>query len=148
MRLDRARCERLLERSEHGVLATRHAERGVDAVPVCFVVEGGRVAVPIDRVKAKSSVDLQRSRNLADDPRAALLCDHWDRADWSQLWWARASLERIGCSPGERSTLEARLRLKYPQYAGRPFADVLVFTITTLTGWSAEPADGDPAQQA
>ena len=61
------------------MLATRHPDRGVDAVPVCFVVDRTRVAVPVDLVKPKSSPSLQRNRNLDDDPRAVLLCDHWDR---------------------------------------------------------------------
>ena len=39
-------------RAERGTLGTVHAERGVDAVPVCFAVEGGTVAVPIDTVKS------------------------------------------------------------------------------------------------
>jgi hypothetical protein len=144
MELSRARCLDLAERSEHGVLATSHAVRGVDAVPVCFAVDSDLVAVPIDRLKPKASVQLQRSRNLDRDPRAVLLCDRWDGVDWSRLWWVRVTLERIAGSPEEQSSLEVLLRRKYRQYADHSFAEVLVFRITEVTGWSAGPATAGP----
>jgi hypothetical protein len=137
MRLDGARCEELLRQSDHGVLSTVHPERGVDAVPACFVVTGTGLAVPIDRVKPKASADLQRVRNLGRDPRAALLCEHWSGSDWSQLWWVRASLVLAAATTGERADFESVLRAKYPQYQGRPFDDVLAFRLVALTGWAA-----------
>jgi PPOX class probable F420-dependent enzyme len=139
MELSRARCRHLVEGSEHGVLATSHAVRGVDAVPVCFAVDGELVAIPIDRLKPKASAQLQRTRNLDRDPRAALLCDYWDGDDWSRLWWVRATLERIAGSTEEQSSLETLLRRKYRQYADHAFAEVLAFRITEMTGWSAGP---------
>jgi hypothetical protein len=137
VRLSVARCEQLLRQTDHGVLATLHPERGVDAVPACFVASGTSLGVPIDRVKQKVSADLQRIRNLDRDPRAALLCEHWDRSDWSRLWWVRASLERTVVNADERSGFESLLRLKYPQYGDEAIADVLVFRITGITGWAA-----------
>jgi PPOX class probable F420-dependent enzyme len=122
---------------QRGVLATLHPERGVDAVPVCFVVDGDRVAVPVDRIKPKSGVELQRVRNLERDARAALLCDHWDREDWSQLWWVRASMEFTEADDELRLRLGDGLRQKYHQYNDQDFAQLLVFRITELTGWSA-----------
>jgi hypothetical protein len=142
MRLDRASCHELLVRSERGVLATRHATRGADAVPVCFAVEGTLLGVPIDGVKPKASVELQRTRNLDAEPRATLLCDHWDADDWSRLWWVRASLVRVDGAPVERSTLESSLRLKYRQYHDHGFPGLLVFRIGEVTGWTARPDDG------
>src|SRR5256885_5647014 len=62
------------------------------ALPICL--EDGYVGVPIDRVKPKASLRLQRERNLEADPRATLLVEHWDRSDWSRLWWVRRSEER------------------------------------------------------
>ena len=50
------------------------------------------MGVPIDRVKPKESLRLQRERNLEADPRATLLVEHWDPGDWSRLWWVRAEL--------------------------------------------------------
>jgi len=106
-------------------------------VPVCFVVADGLAAIPIDRVKEKSTTELQRVRNLEVDPRATLLCEHWDPDDWSQLWWVRAYLRRIVASPGEVVVLEDRLRAKYHQYADQSFSHLLVFDITDTSGWAA-----------
>ena len=93
MRLSEGEARARLAAQDHGILCTAHAERGVDAVPVAYTVDdGGYVGVPIDRVKPKASSRLQRERNLEADPRATLLVEHWDRDDWSQLWWVRAEL--------------------------------------------------------
>ena len=80
-----------------------HAERGVDAVPVAYAVDDdGYVGVPIDLVKPKASLRLQRERNLEADPRATLLVEHWDRSDWSRLWWVRAELRWQGDTAASR----------------------------------------------
>ncbi len=138
MRLDRRRCEELLHRADHGILGTVHADRGVDAVPVCFAVAGAVVAVPVDTVKPKASLELQRSRNLEADPRAVLLCEHWDPRDWANLWWIRAAMEQVAVGAAARQGLERLLGDRYPQYRDRPFADLITFRIVGLEGWSGE----------
>lgn len=95
MRLDEAEAMERLVQHDHGVLCTLHPVRGVDAVPVVFAVVEGHLGIPVDTVKPKSSTRLQRERNLATDPRATLLVEHWDRDDWSMLWWVRAELHRV-----------------------------------------------------
>jgi PPOX class probable F420-dependent enzyme len=134
MRLDEDDARARLAAHDHGVLCTVHAERGVDAVPVVFAVDGDFVGVPIDRVKPKASLRLQRERNLEADPRATLLVDHWDRDDWSRLWWVRAELRLAG---GPEAALAARLAERFDQYRDQPFARVLVLRIVGLTGWAA-----------
>lgn len=140
MRLSATEARARLAARDHGVLCTVHAERGVDAVPVVYVVDDGDcVGVPIDRVKPKSSSRLQRERNLEADPRAALLVEHWDRDDWSRLWWVRAELRWRGdAAPGREAELATLLALAYPQYRDRPFTRVLVFDVIGLTGWTAD----------
>jgi hypothetical protein len=125
---------------DHGILCTMHAERGVDAVPVAYVVdEDGYVGVPVDRVKPKASMRLQRERNLEADPRATLLIEHWDRDDWSRLWWVRAELRWQGDdAAGREADLAARLAGRYPQYRDQPFARVLVLRIVGVTGWAGD----------
>jgi hypothetical protein len=128
---------------EHGVLATLHADRGADLVPVVFIVVEGHVGVPIDLVKPKASVRLQRVRNLESDPRATLLVEFWDREDWSALWWVRAELRWLGDGvPPSSSDLATRmadqLTRRHAQYHDRPFARLLVFRIEAVTGWTAE----------
>jgi hypothetical protein len=130
-----------LAAGDHGILCTLHAERGVDAVPVAYVLGAdGYVGVPIDRVKPKASLHLQREKNLAADPRATLLVEHWQRHDWSQLWWVRAQLRWQGeAGAGRTTALAAALAGRYPQYRDQPFARVLVLRIVGISGWAAGP---------
>ena len=128
---------RRLESADHGVLSTLHPERGVDAVPVCFAIDGDLVGIPIDLVKAKRSTNLGRLRNLEQDPRATLLVEQWDRDDWSQLWWVRASLERKPPDPAAHERFVRLLEQKYPQYAEGSIESVILLTIVDLVGWSA-----------
>ena len=139
MRLTAAEARARLSAHDHGILCTVHAERGVDAVPVVYVVnEDGCVGVPVDRVKPKSASRLQRERNLEADPRAALLVEHWDREDWSRLWWVRAELRWQGDPPAGRvADLAARLALAFPQYHDQPFTRVLVLRVVGMGGWAA-----------
>ena len=142
MRLAEDEALARLAAHDHGVLCTLHAERGVDAVPVVYVVDDdGYVGVPIDRVKPKGSSRLQRERNLEADPRGALLVEHWDRDDWSALWWVRLDGSgRIVADSAERARAVAALCEKYPQYAARPPAGpVLAVTVERWSAWSASP---------
>lgn len=121
----------LLRTSDHGVLATVHPERGVDATPVVFAVHGDHVVLPVDTVKSKSTTRLQRLVNLARDPRCVLLVDHYD-ADWSRLWWVRvhATAEVV---EGRHDAL-----LQFEPY--RPEGTVeetILLTPTAVTGWQA-----------
>ena len=126
---------------DHGVLCTVHPERGIDAVPVVYAVDDGYVGVPVDRVKPKSSMRLQRERNLEADPRATLLIEHWDRHDWSELWWVRAELRWQGDGGSPRApALATRLAHRYAQYRDQPFSSVLVLRIAGVTGWAARTA--------
>ena len=147
MRLSEDTARDRLVAQDHGILCTVHAERGVDAVPVVYAVdEDGYVAVPVDRVKPKTAARLQRERNLERDPRGALIVEHWDRYDWSQLWWVRAELRWQSGSAGRASALAARLAERYPQYREQPFDRLLVLRIVRITGWAA--AGADPGGQA
>lgn len=133
---DEARAR--LAAHDHAILCTVHAGRGVDAVPVAYAVDDdGFVGVPVDLVKPKASLRLQRERNLAADPRATLLAEHWDGGDWSRLWWVRAELRWEPDQASRAAALAVRLAGRYPQYQDQPFARVLVLRITGLTGWAA-----------
>ena len=139
MRLSADEARARLATHVHGVLCTLHPQRGPDPQPVVYAVsEDGHVAVPIDRVKPKSSSRLQREDNLEADPRAALLVEHWETEDWSRLWWVRAHLQHVPDPPPSLTEdLTARLARAVPQYADRPFHRLLVCRIVSVTGWSA-----------
>jgi len=139
MRLSADEARARLAARVHGVLCTLHPQRGPDPQPVVYAVsEDGHVAVPIDRVKPKSSSRLQREDNLEADPRAALLVEHWEAEDWSRLWWVRAHLQHVPDPPPSLTEdLTARLARAVPQYADRPNHRLLVCRIVSVTGWSA-----------
>ncbi len=139
MRLSEASARARLAAHDHGILGTVHPVRGVDAVPVAYALDDdGYVAVPVDRVKPKATGPLQRERNLEADPRATLLVEHWDAADWSRLWWVRAELRREGAIDADREArLADLLEARYPQYAGQPFERLLVLRVVGVTGWAA-----------
>lgn len=139
MRLTLAQAHARLAANVHGVLCTLHPQRGPDPQPVVYAVsEDGHLGVPIDSVKPKSSTRLRREINLAADPRAALLVEQWDPADWSRLWWVRAHLHHISEPPRPViDELAERLSRAVPQYADKPFYRVVVCRITGLSGWAA-----------
>ena len=139
MRLPADQARARLDAEVHGVLVTLHPERGPDPQPVVYAVSGdGHIGVPIDRVKPKRSSRLQREVYLEADPRASLLIEHWDSADWSRLWWVRARLEHVAEPPDALTDeLADRLSRTVPQYAGKPFHRVLVCRIVGVTGWAA-----------
>jgi len=126
-----------LERTDHGVLSTLHPERGIDSVPVCFVLDGDLIAIPIDTIKRKRSTRLGRLRNLETDPRATLLVEHWDFDDWSKLWWVRASLLLTEIDAESAADLTQLLATKHPQYADGGIESVIALRIVDLAEWSA-----------
>ena len=131
MRLGRDEAWSLLRATGHGVLATVHAERGVDAVPVVFTVDGDRVLLPVDTVKAKSTTRLQRLVNLEHDPRCVLLVDHYDE-DWSTLWWVRVHGTATVVDGGDESLT------RFAPYRERgSVAATIVLRPDAVTGWRA-----------
>ncbi|MEO6317214.1 MAG: pyridoxamine 5'-phosphate oxidase family protein [Acidimicrobiales bacterium] len=135
MRLDVRACWAHIGTAGHGTLGTVHPDRGVDAVPVVFVVVDGQVVVPIDTVKPKAGRRLQRLANVEADARVVLLVDRYDE-DWSRLWWVRVHAEavEIDPSPGHLAALASA----FPAYAEpSSVTGVLLLTPTEVTGWSA-----------
>jgi len=139
VQLDNRACWDRVRSSRSGVLGTVHAERGVDAVPVVFVVHEDRLVIPIDTVKPKSGRRLQRLRNLELDGRAVLLVDHYDD-DWTTLWWVRVHGNAREHAP-TAAQIEA-LRARFAAYrAAGTIISVIVLDPRELTGWAAGPTE-------
>jgi PPOX class probable F420-dependent enzyme len=138
--LDEAGCFARLAGAGHGVLATVHPVRGVDAVPVVFALDRREILIPVDTVKPKRTTDLQRLRNLADDPRCALLVDHYSD-DWDRLWWVRVIATGSPCPPERFASACSALAKRHPPYA-QPgsIVSVSVLTPQIVTGWQASGA--------
>lgn len=112
---------------------------GPHLVPVCFAIAGDTIYSAVD-AKPKRDVRLQRLRNLGADPRAALLADHYDDADWSTLWWVRATGRARVLGPGDPEAVAAvdRLVARYAQYReARPPGEVLAVDVRRWSGWTA-----------
>jgi PPOX class probable F420-dependent enzyme len=116
-------------------LATADADGVPHIVPLVFAVEGDTVFSAVD-AKPKRTSDLKRLRNIAANPRVALLADHYDDADWDRLWWARADgTGRVLDSSPEAVGL---LRERYAQYRDAPPAGpVLAVEVLRWSGWHA-----------
>jgi PPOX class probable F420-dependent enzyme len=138
MTLDPEECWARLAEARHGVLATVHPSRGVDAVPVVFAVvdsRGRRLVIPVDTVKPKRTRHLQRLANIGGDPRVVLLVDRYQE-DWSALWWVRVHALASSSEPTDEAM--AQLAARYPQYR-QPGAVVAIMTLepTEVAGWRA-----------
>jgi PPOX class probable F420-dependent enzyme len=135
---DDARAWALLETARVARLATLSARDGAPhVVPITFACDPARglIVHAVDH-KPKATRDLARLRNVAADPRAAILADHYDE-DWSALWWVRADgrAEVLDAAPALVDLLVAR----YPaQYGGRrPEGPVVALHVERLTSWHA-----------
>ena len=140
MRLDPAEARARFAGCAVVRLATASADGRPHLVPCTFAVDAaGRVVIGIDN-KPKSSANLRRLRNIAENPQVSLLADHY-ADDWAQLWWARAAgVATIERSGEEHARYWALLRSKYPQYAGQVLdGPVIVVTVESWSGWAFSP---------
>jgi len=139
MNMDEDQCWARLADARHGVLATVHRRRGVDAVPVVFAVVSGAagptLVLPIDTVKPKRSTRLQRVANIEADARCVLLVEHYED-DWTQLWWVRVH-GRAAVSPLS-DAVAGQLAGRFGQYqAPGSVTDVIIVQPTEVSGWCA-----------
>ena len=66
-------------------LATADADGAPHNVPLCYWFDGERIYFAIDeKPKRATGLGLKRMRNIAENPRVALVIDHYEE-DWSQL---------------------------------------------------------------
>jgi PPOX class probable F420-dependent enzyme len=125
-------------------LATVTPQGRPHAVPCCFAL-GHETGPPDSRPltaysavdgKAKTTLALRRLENLAANPWASLLIDHYGE-DWSELWWVRLDgPARVVADADERSTAVSLLEAKYEQYAvvGLP-GPVIALEVAVVRSW-------------
>ncbi len=122
-------------------LATADAGGRPHLVPICFALDGDDVLTAVDQ-KPKRTSGLRRLENIAANPHASALADHYSD-DWSSLWWARADGTARIVEPGsaEHRRVVALLAERYPQYAEDPPAGpAIVLSALRWSGWSYDEA--------
>ena len=104
-----------LEAARVGRLATADRQGRPLVVPVCFVVDGGRLYSAVD-AKPKRTRELRRLRNIDENPRVSLVVDEYDE-DWTRLRYVIVEGHADVLTEGEEFSRAIDLLVaKYPQY--------------------------------
>jgi PPOX class probable F420-dependent enzyme len=100
-------------------LATADATGAPHNVPLCYWFDGERIYFVIDeKPKRGKGLALKRMRNIAENPRVAVVIDHYEE-DWSQLAYVLIrGLARVVEDPEEYLAALRHLRDKYLLYRG------------------------------
>ncbi len=103
-------------------LATADAAGAPHNVPLCYWFDGERIYFAIDeKPKRQSGLGLKRMRNIAENPRVALVIDHYEE-DWSQLAYVLIrGNARVVEDPEEYLVALRHLRDKYLLYRAMTF---------------------------
>jgi PPOX class probable F420-dependent enzyme len=137
--MNEARARELLGGARVARLGTVARDGRPRLVPICFALAGDVIYHAVDD-KPKATRRLARLADLAADPRATVLADHYDD-DWSALWWVRAEgrarvLEDMLAT--EAAHALDLLAERYPQYRARPpGGPVIALDVERITGWAA-----------
>jgi PPOX class probable F420-dependent enzyme len=112
------RVREFLRLARLGHLATSTRDGTPHNIPVCFWFDdAGHFYFVIDeKPKRLSGTGLKRMRNIAQNPRVALVIDHYEE-DWSCLAYVLIQGEaQVVDDPTEYILALRNLRDKYPQY--------------------------------
>lgn len=107
-----------LDRCRLGRLATADRSGRPHVIPVCYALVGGALYFIADEKPKAAGKTLKRLRNIAENPRVALVVDSYDE-DWSQLEYVliQGRAEKV-YDPTEFELVLEQLRQRYPQYRG------------------------------
>jgi coenzyme F420-0:L-glutamate ligase/coenzyme F420-1:gamma-L-glutamate ligase len=123
-------------------LATADAAGAPHAIPVCFAVLDERtIAFAVDDKPKPRGRLLKRLRNLAENPRFALVADRWDE-DWGRLAYLMVLGKGARCSDADTRRAAVRaLRARYPQYVAMGLDadrhEVIALSVERVHRWGA-----------
>jgi PPOX class probable F420-dependent enzyme len=140
VRLTEAEARTRLAAARVARLATAGSDGRPHLVPVTFAVDGDLIYTAVD-YKPKTTPNLRRLRNIRENPRVAVLADHYSE-DWDQLWWVRVDgRASINVDDGAMAHQLDMLAERYEQYRqNRPAGPVIVIEAERWTGWCASAA--------
>ncbi len=119
--------------------ATADATGAPHVIPVCFALLEDTAYIAIDEKPKRGDIrHLRRLRNIAENPRVAIVADVYDDADWSRLGFVllRGRARLVPENSPEHASALATLRDKYRQYRAmtlenRPLIAAEVESVTT-----------------
>jgi PPOX class probable F420-dependent enzyme len=139
MSMEAATARALFASARVARLATIGPRGRPHLLPITFALDGDTIYTVVDQ-KPKRPARLQRLRNVAADPGASVLADHYEDGDWSSLWWVRADGAARIVTAGDPE-LEVALTLlsaRYPQYRVQaPPGPAIAVEVSGWTGWRA-----------
>jgi PPOX class probable F420-dependent enzyme len=120
-------------------LATVDARGHPHLVPIVFALARETIYSVVD-AKPKRTTQLRRLQNVASNPWASVLVDHYDEADWSELWWVRAdgTGRVLDLADAEARGAVELLAKRHPQQQAT--GPVLAIDVERWSSWSARPA--------
>ncbi len=98
-------------------LATADAEGVPHVIPICFVIIDDTLYFAHDQKPKKTGArPLKRVRNLLENPRAAVVVDHYEN-DWERLGWVMIhGRAEVLSKCAEQVAAHDALRRRYVQY--------------------------------
>lgn len=124
----------------HALLATADRDGAPHIVPIVFVLAGETIYNAVDR-KPKRTTALRRLANARENPRVAVLAEHYSD-DWTQLWWVRAegAARVIEATGAEAVAALELLTARYAPYReAPPPGPLLAIDVARWSGWEASP---------
>ena len=133
-----ARERRFVDTQRIGRLATADSRAAPHVVPVCFGLSEDRLYITIDqKPKREGDRPLKRLRNIAANPRAAIVFDRYDE-DWRRLAWVmlHGRAEILVAGP-EHDRAQALLQARYEQLAAMRIETlpVIALHIERVASW-------------
>ena len=120
-----------LQTQRVGRLATATSASAPHVIPVCYACDGSSLYIALDaKPKRVAPERLRRIRNILENPRVALVIDHYSD-DWSELAYLLIQGTATLIHPGEveHSRAVALLRERYVQYLAMPIEQQPVIAI-------------------
>ncbi len=105
-----------LEHNRVARLATVDGTGKPQVVPICYAISDDCLYFVIDRKPKPSTTRLSRLRNIAANPRVAIVVDRYSD-DWTQLGFVQLEgLAEIEARAAEYTHAMSILRQRYPAY--------------------------------
>jgi PPOX class probable F420-dependent enzyme len=116
-RLNEVAVRGFIESARIAHLATTSGAGEPHNIPLCYWFDGARFYFVIDeKPKRKSGTAIKRMKNIAENPRVALVIDHYEE-DWNRLAYVLVHGDaRVVEDAAEYTLAIQHLRHKYAQY--------------------------------